>query len=1466
MTNQRSGLAAAQIRVSGPATRWKLANSALEMAAQGRGCACGTAVHDSLPISRDRKTFLFRLSSSCAPFAIAAAGLFAYPADALAQCVTGQVITSDQGSVTNSGNVDCVYIQNSTITGDVTNTPTGVLTAPGQAISIVDNDPVLTTVITGNVQNQGTATGVEGIIVNGAVVQGDVSNTGTLSGGFYGIRLVNGASAGSITNSNSLSGGATGIILDGSTVLGAITNQATATITSNGNGIHLINGSSAGSIINAGTLTAGEGILMQGSTTGAISNTGAIDAAFYGIRLAGGSTAASITNAGTLTGDWEGILIDGSTVAGAVTNEANSTLTGGFNGIRLTAGSSAGSIINAGTLTAGEGILMQGSTTGAISNTGAIDAAFYGIRLAGDSTAVSITNAGTLTGDWEGILIDGSTVTDTIANQANATLTGGINGIRLTGGSSAASITNAGTLNATYEGILVQGSTTGAIGNTGAVDAGYYGVHLSGGSSAASIINAGALTGDLEGILIDGSTVAGAITNQANSTLTGGINGIRLTGGSSAASITNAGTFDVGGSGILVEGSTVTGAVTNTGSITGAAGAGIGVYAGGTVQNGITIAEGGSVSAYAAVHVNGAGSVVNGGIVNEGTLTGVGNGAAALSVGFGATVNGGIRNRGDMIAPGLNYTISIGAATVTGGINNEGTISGGIEAINVTNSNFTGGITNSGAMSASFSRGITIGGGTFSGGITNTGTITSQTNQAITAEAMTTFSGDMNNSGTAHGGSGGISFLTVGTVDGRILNSGTISGNWGLTLVEVGTVTGGVVNEASGRIVGDEYGFFVGGAPGTALTLTNDGLIQGGTEAINSTKGLTINQQAGSIDGNVVLSNGTTTVDQLNLSAGTMTGTTSFGAGADGMLWTGGTIFATDFGDDGDSAIMRGLTQATIGTTVMNGGLDTDALTFDGTTAVGAAQYRNWETAQLINGSQLSLNGNFVLGDSGTGTGDFTIDSRSALLAGGGDFGVVPYTQGQHGTFSNAGLVDLTNGGTGAGDTFTVGGNYAGSDGVLQLQTVLGGDDSDTDLLQIDGNTSGNTTVLVTNLGGAGAPTQEGIKIVNVDGADSAGSFNLLGNYVLDGEQTLMTGAYNYRLYQGSVSDPDDGDWYLRNTDEEGNVTYQPGVPVYEAYAGAALGFIDIGTLQQRVGNRSWTVIAQGADDISGVTEAQGQVGLWAEVLGFGGSWQPESTTGADYDLSSWKLKAGLDVPLTQTQNGELVGGLSLHYGTYSADVSSPSGDGSIDGSGYGVGGTLTWYGNNGFYIDGQAQVTWFDSDLDSDVLGNTLVEGNDGVGYALSIEAGKRMELTPTWAVTPQAQLIYSAVDLDDFVDPLGAPVKFGSADNFVGRLGITLDRQTEWQSSSGSNNRSHLYGIANLYYDFDGGANVDVAGVGFESENDALWGGVGLGGSLNFADDKYSVYGEALAKTSLENFGDSYSVKGTLGFRVNW
>lgn len=49
--------------------------------------------------------------------------------------------------------------------------------------------------------------------------------------------------------------------------------------------------------------------------------------------------------------------------------------------------------------------------------------------------------------------------------------------------------------------------------------------------------------------------------------------------------------------------------------------------------------------------------------------------------------------------------------------------------------------------------------------------------------------------------------------------------------------------------------------------------------------------------------------------------------------------------------------------------------------------------------------------------------------------------------------------------------------------------------------------------------------------------------------------------------------------------------PLYEAYAGVLQTFNQLGTLQQRLGNRSWTVEAQGADGVSDDVKAEAGIG-----------------------------------------------------------------------------------------------------------------------------------------------------------------------------------------------------------------------------------------------------------------------------------
>src|SRR5205823_6133312 len=111
----------------------------------------------------------------------------------------------------------------------------------------------------------------------------------------------------------------------------------------------------------------------------------------------------------------------------------------------------------------------------------------------------------------------------------------------------------------------------------------------------------------------------------------------------------------------------------------------------------------------------------------------------------------------------------------------------------------------------------------------------------------------------------------------------------------------------------------------------------------------------------------------------------------------------------------------------------------------------------------------------------------------------------------------------------------------------------------------------------------------------------------------------------------------------------------------------------------------------------------------------------------------------------------------------------------------------------------WLSTDIASQSTGTTLVEGNEGFAYGLSLEAGQKIALDDNWSLTPQAQLAYSSVDFASFTDPYDGEVSLDDGgDTFMGRLGLSAAYEDEWQDANGATGRSSLYGIVNLYYDF--------------------------------------------------------------------
>ncbi len=358
---------------------------------------------------------------------------------------------------------------------------------------------------------------------------------------------------------------------------------------------------------------------------------------------------------------------------------------------------------------------------------------------------------------------------------------------------------------------------------------------------------------------------------------------------------------------------------------------------------------------------------------------------------------------------------------------------------------------------------------------------------------------------------------------------------------------------SGGRIVDafddGDYAVMTGGRIGRVnMKLDNNYFnMSGGTIDRNLVTGFgndTIIISNGMIGGNISVSGGT---DSVTITGGTVAGDILMSFGEDQFNWNGGGIVYgnIDLGGDNDVATLSNLTDANIGATKrVSGGAGADSLTFNNVKTGAVSRFDSWETINLTNDTRLTFDTALTLGDAGTGTGTLNVDATSTIYGGEAQSGVNPFTAGQFANVVNAGRIDLTNGGSSTTDTFTITGNYTGQNGLVFLDTVLAGDASPSDKLVINGGTaSGNTGVVINNVGGAGASTaSDGIMVVQaLNGATtSAGAFSLDGR--------VAAGAYEYFLFKGGVSANTTENWYLRSTlvngSEPGAVTEE--TPVTE--------------------------------------------------------------------------------------------------------------------------------------------------------------------------------------------------------------------------------------------------------------------------------------------------------------------------------
>ena len=523
--------------------------------------------------------------------------------------------------------------------------------------------------------------------------------------------------------------------------------------------------------------------------------------------------------------------------------------------------------------------------------------------------------------------------------------------------------------------------------------------------------------------------------------------------------------------------------------------------------------------------------------------------------------------------------------------------------------------------------------------------------------------------------------------------------------------------------------------------------------------------------------------------------------------------------------------------------LTTASPDFTGTTNLNSGQL----VVNVVNGGQFNLSQNTIL--SGTGTVGGVKNLGTIKPGSDDDFG-----------------------------TFTIAGDYAGDNGTVVIKAALGDDNSASDMLKITGDSSGNSTVIVQNRDGLGAKTDKGIHIISIDG-ESNGVFRLQGDYLThEGEQAVIAGAYAYTLNEGTDGSQD-GNFYLRSeltnpphpNPPHPQPRYNPAVPLYSAY-GQILDNLNRSmttSLQDRIGQR-FTASGAVASPIE-----EGSAGLanpsiiWGRIDAAHGKFKPSgSTTTHDFEQDSWRLSAGMDAELLANQYGKMFGSLWLDYVTDNGRVSSVHGNGKLLTDGYGFGGAVTWYDENGWYLDMQGHLTWYNTEFDAHDVHGAVSSKRKALGYGLSAEFGQEFKLDENWSFTPQAQLIYSSVGVDPFVDSYKTAVNLNDQDSLVLRAGLAANYRTQWHNDAGGLEKMDAYVIANVYTQMlSQSRHIDISAVRFATgKMDQTWAELGVGATHRWEDSGISLFGDASIATGVENIGDNYRAKGKIGLKVNW
>jgi outer membrane autotransporter protein len=357
-------------------------------------------------------------------------------------------------------------------------------------------------------------------------------------------------------------------------------------------------------------------------------------------------------------------------------------------------------------------------------------------------------------------------------------------------------------------------------------------------------------------------------------------------------------------------------------------------------------------------------------------------------------------------------------------------------------------------------------------------------------------------------------------------------------------------------------------------------------------------------------------------------------------------------------------------------------------------------------------------------------------------------------TFINAGTLNMTDKGNG-GDQVEIDGHYIGERGKIIMDTVLGDDNVPADKLRLQRGSSGQTDLFVLKRGTShGELTHEGIKLIDVTNGPSDGKFTL--------KSRVVDGPYEYELYQGSVSNPNDGHWYLRSHDGTGK-KYHPEVGAYLGNQQAAQNMF-MHTVSMRDGGG----------------KQAGGAGGWGRIIGkhnkntaAAGSVQEKTTMEVvhlGHDIARWSSNEQ-----DQWHIG-LLGGAGYSKTQATARNNPAKAYGKVKGYGLGLYGS--WFANaqhnQGLYVDTWVQHGWYRNNVTKHDMPQENYRSRS-VNSSIELGYGELLEQTATrqWIIETQGQLTHIHYRSKEVNEDNGTRIAKVSEHHLLKRLGIRISSQ---------------------------------------------------------------------------------------------